>query len=245
MKQISFICCYTKEDMLNELRSSTACLSNYKIEWILIDNRNRQFPSAASALNYGFGQSTSEIVVFLHQDIILYDQVTIDRVVAAAEQGFIAGFAGRMIDGGALVSSISDGQKKDHVYNYDFSGNDFVKVLTCDECFIAMTRDTYKRVGGFDEENFDGWHLYVVDLTLRARERQIPVVVVKANAWHRSHGTMDKAFDKYKNVLRKKYKKDYRKIFYPCGWTYTSTVKYYGRLFGRTIKDCLKRERQI
>lgn len=243
MKKISFICCYTKEDVLEELKESTSCLTDYDIEWILIDNRNKRFSSASSALNYGYKKSSSEILVFLHQDIILYDQVTIDRIVTAVKRGCIAGFAGRLSDGGEIVSSISDGQEKDRVYKYDFGDNDWVGVLTCDECFVAMTRDTYKKVGGFDEEYFDGWHLYAVDLTLRAYERYIPVVVVKANAWHKSHGIMNKDFDRYKNVLRKKYKKEYKKIYYPCGWTYTNSIKYYGRLLARTIKDIL-RERE-
>ena len=51
MKKISFICCYTKEDLLNDLKKSTACLTDYEIEWVLIDNRNNRFKSAASALN--------------------------------------------------------------------------------------------------------------------------------------------------------------------------------------------------
>lgn len=217
-------------------------MKDYEIEWILIDNSCNRFNSAAAALNYGFSQSTSSIVVFLHQDIILYDQETIDRVVAAAEKGYIAGFAGRLSSGGKVVSVISDGEKKDRTYDYDFNGKDWVEVLTCDECFIAMNRETYEKVGGFDQDNFDGWHLYVVDLTLRANDRSIPVVVVRANAWHRSHGTMDKEFDRYKNILRKKYKDDYQKIYYPCGWTYTSSLKYYGRYFARSIKRALKQE---
>lgn len=243
MKKISFICCYTKKDMLDDLQKSAGCLVDYEVEWVLIDNSSNRFPSAAAALNYGFDKSTSQIVVFLHQDIILYDQITIDRVVNAAECGCIVGFAGRFSDGGKIVSTISDGQNKDRIYDYDFKGKDWLDVLTCDECFIAMSRDTYNAVGGYDEKNFDGWHLYGVDFTLRAAQRHIPVVIVRANAWHRSHGTMDRNFDKYKNILRKIYKKDYKKIYYPCGWTYTNSFKYYGRYCARSLKRMLKRER--
>ena len=64
MKKISFICCYTKEDLLNDFKKSTDCLTDYEIEWVLIDNRNNRFKSAASALNYGFNKSTSPIVIF-------------------------------------------------------------------------------------------------------------------------------------------------------------------------------------
>ena len=229
--------------MLCDLRKSANCLKDYEIEWVLIDNRNNIFTSAAAALNYGFNESSSSIVVFLHQDIILYDQETIDRAVAAAESGFIAGFAGRLSVGGNVVSTIFDGEKKDRKYSYDFRDQDWLRVLTCDECFVAMTRDTYTKVEGFDQDNFDGWHLYVVDMTLRAAQKQIPVVAVRANSWHRSHGAMDKNFDKYKNVLRKKYKKEYQKIYYPCGWTYTNTFKFYGRYCARSVKRFLKQER--
>lgn len=241
MKKISFICCYTNESMLEDMKHSTECLKDYDIEWVLIDNKNNCFTSAAEALNYGFSQSTSDFVVFLHQDIILYDQITIDKIVGAVEQGYIAGFAGRKVDGGKVVSCFTDGQNKNRVYDYDFGDNDWIEVLTCDECFIAMSREIYAKVGGFDEINFDGWHLYGVDFTLTAAEKNIPVVVVPANAWHRSYGTMNKDFDRYKNVLRKKYKSSYSKIYYPCGWTYTSTVKYYSRLVGRCVKNFFKK----
>ena len=243
MKKISFICCYTKEDLLNDLKKSADCLTDYEIEWVVIDNRNNRFKSAASALNYGFNKSTSPIVIFLHHDIVLYDQATIDRVVAACEKGNIAGFAGTLPNGGELVSTISDGEDKEWTYDYDFQNQDWIQVRTCDECFIAMSRDTYHNVGGFDQENFDGWHFYVVDMTLQAAQRHIPVVVVRANAWHRSHGKIDKSFDKYKNILRKKYKNEYFKIYYPCGWTYTNDVFFYVRDFLHNIRIRLKGER--
>ncbi len=242
MKKISFICCYTNEQMLADLKSSTACLEKYEIEWIVIDNRGNKFTSCASALNYGFSKSSSNVVIFLHQDIVINDQVTIDRVVHAAEKGNVVGLAGRLPNGGAIVSSISEGKDKDRQYDFDFSGKEWINVMTCDECFIAMSRKTFEDVGGFDSINFDGWHLYVVDLTLRAAQKNVPVVVVRANAWHRSHGSIDMAFDHYKNVLRKKYKRYYKKIYYPCGWTYTNSLLYYCRLIARTIKNSLKKD---
>ncbi|MCR4923787.1 MAG: glycosyltransferase family protein [Lachnospiraceae bacterium] len=235
MKKISFICCYTKENLLYELKKSTACLSDYEIEWIAIDNRNDRFTSAASALNYGFRESSFNIVVFLHQDIVLYDQLTIDRVVDAAEQGNIVGFAGRRANGGEMVSTLITGEDEKFTYAFDFGDSDRIKVSTCDECFMAMSRETFELLGAFDEKNFDGWHFYGVDFSLRAAKKHIPVLVVRANAWHRSRGNWDKNFNKYKNILRKKYKKEYKIIHYPCGWTYTSTIKYYGNQLLRSI----------
>lgn len=153
-----------------------------------------------------------------------------DRVVKTTERGCIVGFAGRIADGVNVVSSICDGQDEDCVYNCDFRGNDELPVLTCDECFIAMSRETSKMIGGFDHKNFDGWHLCGVNLTLRAAERNILVVVVQVDAWHCSHGNMDQNFDKYKNVIRKKYRNEYRRIYYPCGWMYKNPFEFYSRL---------------
>ena len=89
----------------------------------------RRFKSAASALNYGFNKSTFPIVIFLHHDIILYDQATIDWVVGACETGNIAGFAGILPNGGELVSTISDGEDKEWTYDYDFHNQDWNIVL--------------------------------------------------------------------------------------------------------------------
>lgn len=229
--------------MIEELKKSTGCLVDYEIEWILIDNRNNAFSSAASALNYGFDKSSSQIVFFIHQDIILFDQITIDRVVSAVEKNNIVGFAGRLSNGGEIVSTIYEGPQKEKKYFYNFNDSEFVNVLTCDECFVAMNREIFEKVGGFDQKNFDGWHFYGVDLTLRAAERNIPVVIVETNAWHRSHGVLDSNFDRYKNILRKKYKGNYNKIYYPCGWTYTNSIKFYCRYLARTVKRMIKRER--
>ena len=89
-----------------------------------------------------------------------------------------------------------------------------------------MKRNVFTQIGGFDEKNFNGWHFYVVDMTLKAHLLNIPCVVVSADIWHRSMGRKDKNWETYENVLREKYKRNFKKIYYPCGHCYTNKLLY-------------------
>jgi len=221
MKSVSFICCYTKEKMVNQLKQSVSDFQSFDIEWVLVDNANNAYTSAASALNAGAKLSESDILVFLHQDIEFDSEKTLDLIYRKAKEGWIVGVAGRKADGGALVTSIDDGIHKERHHNYYFNESS-EEVLTCDECLIAMNREVFMTIGGFDEMLFDGWHFYGVDFCLQAHKKNIKSCVVPSRLWHKSTGNHDKNWEYYERVLRKKYRNDYRVIYYPCGRCYTN-----------------------
>ena len=191
MKQISFICCYTKPELLEKLVSSLSSYQSYRIEWILVDNTQGRYSSAASALNAGTEKSTTDILVFLHQDIEFDAEKTLDLICQEVENGKIVGVAGRKIDGGPLVTSITDGQNAERPHAYPFKSS-CEEVLACDECLIAVSREVFDRVRGFNEKDFDGWHFYGVDFCLRAKEMGISSCVVPSKLWHKSKGSHDK-----------------------------------------------------
>lgn len=211
--------------MLQDLKKSITGDELFEIEWIEIDNRKNDYKSASQALNYGFSISNGDFVIFLHQDIIFDSVVSLVTIINAAKNGSVIGVAGCTADKGLLISSIYDGSNKERKLN-TIKKDEVKRVLTCDECLIAMKRDVFLKLGGFDEVNFDGWHFYVVDISLRANELEIPCVIVPVEIWHRSLGKKDSAWEIYENVLRIKYKQYFKKIYYPCGYCFTNTIHY-------------------
>ena len=72
MKKISLITVYNNKPLLDEMLASANLQKNVDIDYVMIDNRNNTFSSAASALNYGTSKAQGEVLVFLHQDIELF-----------------------------------------------------------------------------------------------------------------------------------------------------------------------------
>lgn len=76
----SIIIVYTNHKQLNEsmkfIRKQKDCI----IQTILIDNTENKFKSAASALNFGAKEARSENIVFMHQDVYLYDELSIYKI---------------------------------------------------------------------------------------------------------------------------------------------------------------------
>lgn len=238
MKQVSLICCYTNPKLVDELKKSVNDFQSYQIEWVMIDNSRGSYSSAASALNAGAQISTTDILIFLHQDIEFDNENTLDLICQEAKKGKIVGVAGRKINGGALVTNIDDGLNGERHHSYPFQSS-YEDVLTCDECLIAMTREVYNNVDGFNETVFDGWHFYGVDLCLRAYKKGIQSCVVPSKLWHKSKGSHDKNWKRYEEKLRRIYRNDFQVIFYPCGRCYTNPVLFHCTRLLRPIRKLL------
>lgn len=222
---ISIICCYTKTILVEKMKESIKDFGSINIQWILVDNTLGRFKSAAEALNYGYQLSDHEVLFFVHQDIEFDCEETVVKLYNLALNGHIVGVAGRKEKGGPIIANVLEGVGKESNYNYNFQSG-FEYVLTCDECVLAMNKNVFEMVGGFDSKNFDGWHFYGVDLCLAAREYSITSVVVPCRLWHKSKGNHDKNWERYEKVLRKKYKKQYKVIYYPCGRCYTNVLLF-------------------
>ena len=242
MITVSMICCFTNNEQLKDLMLSLKGVKNYTIEWINIDNSNNVFDSCAKALNYGFASCSGEVIIFLHQDIVFSNTSELDIIINAALKGNLVGVAGRKGTGGPVFSCIYDGL--DHIQRYQTFKEDQIEVATCDECLIAMRRSTFEALHGFDEVTFDGWHFYGVDISLRANIKGIPCVVVPVYLWHKSKGKMDKKWYLYEKRLAKKYRDDFRVIYYPCGRCYTSPKRYIAASMIRPIYKKIQRVKQ-
>ena len=77
---VSVVIVYTNIEKLEEARKYLESQSMFKfMELIFLDNRQNRFSSAASALNYGASIAKGKVIIFMHQDVYLWDENIIEK----------------------------------------------------------------------------------------------------------------------------------------------------------------------
>lgn len=162
-KKVSVIIVYTDQKKLSEavhwleLQSVAS-----EIQIISLDNRNNRFSSAAKALNYGASCAEGSVLVFMHQDIYLWDLQAIEKIYVhlTTHLDQIIGVAGCDTRGKVFTDIYETKEMERH--GIPTHGN-IMNVVTLDECLFAMTRERWSMLR-FDEVCCDNWHGYAVDI---------------------------------------------------------------------------------
>jgi GT2 family glycosyltransferase len=138
--------------------------------------------SAANALAARAGGEPDDILAFVHQDArLLFDAtVALPRYFAALPDAGVLGFCGsaRQVAGrqwhlcppcfGALTQGPEPAvQLAFEPLAAGVDGLRYAEVQTLDGYALFLRRETFDRVGGFDE-GYDGWHGYDLELCTRA-----------------------------------------------------------------------------
>ena len=205
---ISLICCYNDKEQYENMKQSLMRQS-VEYELIGIDNRKNKYSSAAAALNAGARKANGDFLIFLHQDIIFEKPNSLSDFVEAYPK-----------DKNAIIGLFGASHGKT-----DALANDLFSVQTLDECFIGMSKDVWNLLK-FNEKICDGWHLYAVELCLRAKEKDILIAKGNFNIKHLSSGNVD---DNYMCTFKKlitEYKSA-KWIATTCKSMPTNTVFYY------------------
>ncbi len=228
MKKISLISVWINEDLIEEMKKSAMMQKNVEVEFVCIDNRNKRYPSAASALNFGVTKATGDVLVFLHQDIEFLSEDVLEYIYdfAIENPSSVFGAAGVYNKNNPdakndCLTSIYAGPNKSIIGNMTKPTTAF----TLDECLIACHKKCFEKLK-YDEKICDGWHLYGADLCLQAQAfYNMSVYAVPLNLWHKSNGNADKSYLKCQNRLGKKYKKYYKVVNTTNGYVYTNGLK--------------------
>ena len=210
VEMVSVICCYNKAEEYAAMRKT---LETQSVSWELIgvDNRSQRFSSAAAALNWGAEQAQGDILLFLHQDILFLQENSLKELLSGVYQA-----PGHVIVG---LFGAKHGKEK------RFFG-DFQVYETLDECCVAMPKKTWEMLR-FHETLCDGWHLYVVELCLRAQDAGVLICAKNCEIRHLSSGTVDKNYMRtYRKILSTYRNK--RWIATTCKSMPTSLLYYYG-----------------
>lgn len=163
-KEVSIIIVWNDLNKLNEAKSYIETQTFKDIELIALDNRKQVFSSAAQALNHGAQQAVGSILVFMHQDVYLWDKEAIQKIYDSLFRN------PKLIVGAAGVS------KSDNKVHYEIVESKEQKIkrglsvsqencdaITLDECLIAMSKARWNQLK-FDEKACSDWHLYSVDI---------------------------------------------------------------------------------
>lgn len=238
MYQICIVVVYNDKALVDQLNNSLKD-TNVLYKLYAIDNTAGKFKSAASAFNYALKEKivrSAEVLIFCHQDII-FKKNSLEVIYSICKENhqILIGAAGVENKGShsQIISSMSL-EKEGWKYRTLIEGT-IKDVFTLDECLIACHRDVLEKVQ-FDSEVCNGWHLYVADLCIQCQIKGIKVAVFDADIVHLSHGNTDNDFYICERKLAKKWRKDFRKISYSCGWTYTNPILYWMLHIYRKVK---------
>lgn len=223
--KISIICVYNNNEVLDSQLLSSLKKQNIDYEFIGIDNAKNKFNSAAAALNYGASQSSGDVLVFSHQDIILKEECSLYEFANAINQkevGVIVGTQGVREKDKTYYSNLTAGAIYDPKLLTDFP-KECIKVDCVDEGFFGMKKETWKQYM-FDEVSCDNWHLYAVDQCLNARKNGYGVFVYPIQMHHFSFGRITISYFNNLRTLCNKYRKSNRLIWTTCYKVYTNPL---------------------
>ncbi|MBR0189008.1 MAG: glycosyltransferase, partial [Clostridia bacterium] len=160
-----------------------------EIEKIILDNRgNKSYVSAASALNDGSEKATGDILIFMHQDVYLWDTTAIRRVAEYLKDNekIILGAAGiAEQDGQNHYDIFMDKEKRKYAWG---TGGKPLSAITLDECFIAMRKTLWQELK-FDEKTCNDWHFYGADICYANSLKGNKNVIFPLEIFHDSFGT--------------------------------------------------------
>ncbi len=220
--RLSFIICSINDERFDAICANIArCVTGISYEVV----RARNAKSLTAAYNRGIEMSRGELLVFCHDDIEIMQADFGQRLLADFEQYDVFGVAGtsRMVDGywgtagqpllfGQVLQKNEDKDKDGYtLYMFDFHDKPMPQIQGLDGLFIAARREAAERIG-FDQERFDGFHLYDADFSFRAHLAGLRVGVSRwILLFHQSHGDknaewqrgMDRFQEKFRDVLPK------------------------------------------
>ncbi len=213
----SVIICYTNTTQLDEALKylSTQTIAS-EVEILALDNREGRFLSCAKALNFGAEQAKSDIVVFMHQDVYLWDEGILERYCNALQKDdkLILGVAGIPLDSDEIVADILEGEKQERLHRS--CNGEQVEAKVVDECLFAMRKSLWQTLR-FDEETCDNWHLYAVDICYANSLSGGKNAILSAKICHASSGNaLSREFERGIKKLVKKYKGKLNRIRTTC-----------------------------
>lgn len=214
---MSIICVYNDEEVLEKYLLESLKTQNEEYELILIDNRNHEFNSAASALNYGGKKAKGEILLFVHQDVEFYENnlKDIKYYFENCQNLGIAGVQGVSEENyGRITTNIVSGIPKSTVSDYSIT--DITETQTLDELLLIIPKEVFGKYQ-FDEETCYDWHLYGADYCLNIKQKGYSVVLFPITLYHVSEGgSMSLEYFKTLKKVLNKYKYDYNRIYTNC-----------------------------
>lgn len=185
---VSIICVYNDEPVLAScLRGSVAAQSAAApgTELLAIDNRQGEFSTAGAALNHGARLARNDVVVFVHQDVVLHSLPALEEVAAELLDSPDVGILGAVgIDGDKRII----GRIRDRIVQVGDPAPVAQDVETLDEVLLMMTTAQVRREP-LSEDPLLAWHAYGVEYAVRMRRAGLRAVARDIPLTHNSLST--------------------------------------------------------
>lgn len=182
---VTIVCVYNDPDVLAQCLARSVAEGRADApatEFIPVDNRGNRFRSAGAALNHAATQASNEVIVFVHQDVILHSLVALERAATALMSDptiKILGATG-MDAGDGLVGRI-----RDRVVRAGRPAPTPVDVDSVDEVlFLIRRRDA--AMDPLNDHALLAWHAYGVEYCARVRDQGYRAAVVDIPLTHNS-----------------------------------------------------------
>jgi hypothetical protein len=190
------------------------------VEYLRIDNRGSA-SGICSAYNRGARAARGNLLVFVHDDAffmqpgwgaVLNGKFSNDRTLGMLG---VAGTQYLCRDRMSWTAAGMPYMKGRVVHDIASSGEFFMsafstepgdsEVVAVDGLFLAIRRDLFGRIR-FDEENFDGYHFYDLDICMQVRRTHSIAVTWDILIKHCSEGNPDDAWRRYGRKFLEKYR---------------------------------------
>jgi GT2 family glycosyltransferase len=158
-----------------------------------LDNTEREFQSAAQALNYGGKKAIGKYIMFVHQDVDLCSNTWLEEAEKMLEPISGLGIAGVA---GMCENEDSNGKRGRNIIKHGkpekfWSLGTVIQkpepVQTLDECLVIIPKSMFD-IFQFDEKICIDWHMYAVDYCLSVQKEGLGVYAIPMFIYHKSTG---------------------------------------------------------
>lgn len=244
---ISLIIVYTDEEKLDRALmyiSKQDCMD--KIQLILLDNRNKVYTNAMSAIKDGIEQAKGDTIVYMHQDMYLTDLSIIStyREFIREQPNSIVGVAGIRTGMSGTYTDIVETERKEQRGQRLFGKT--AEAETLDECFFAASKSLFLRLN-CDEKTCYNWHMYAVDFCYQNILMGNKNYILPAKVWHCHHAnSQSKEFWRsLKNIVLKYQNTSIKDINTTCVEMKNSILVFYWLQLKQRIRVFIKNIAEI
>src|SRR5262249_37558201 len=130
---ISVVCVYNNREVLDCRLLSSLQRQNTRCDIVIVDNRNNEFASAATALNHGAARANGEWVLFVHHDVDLISPDWLASAEEILESDSPTGWVGTA---GCDARGKIKGFMLDRAMLFGYPFDALAEVQTLDECML-------------------------------------------------------------------------------------------------------------
>jgi hypothetical protein len=233
---LSIIICSISPEFLARVSENIENTVGCEYELIVHDNRDTNY-GICKVYNFCAEKAKYPYLCFAHEDIFIakegwgYDLVDyLEKnpnvgLIGVAGLSFISERVKPFHPVKSMFLNVRQIDKKTQAFFHGWqppSKKEKFKVGVVDGQFL-LTRKTVWSDNRFDENNFDGFHLYDFDFSMQINQKYIIIATTEIDITHYSFGNYDKVYDKYYRLFIDKWKSRLPLVLFPEN---TSSMDY-------------------